>query len=401
MTPTTLPNVILKPRRAQPFYNRHPWVFSGAIGRVDAEPEAGAEVDLLSHDGEFIGRGLYNPESNIRLRLYTWDQDEPLDEEFWSRRIDSAIRVRRQLFEEWSGHTAFRLISSEADGLSGLAVDRYGDWLVVQLTSLALAQRRDVLIELLKDKLHPAGIWLRTEKGIAALEGLQLADGLLTGKEPPRPLFIEEQGVRYGVDLIEGQKTGFYLDQRQNRAAVARYCKGRRVLDAFCYSGGFGISAAKQGGAKEVVALDVSEPAIALAERNAELNAVAERVRFEKADAFARLAELAESGERFDVAILDPPKMTRHRSGLKQAMRGYHSLNESAVHLLNAGGILVTCNCSGLVSPDDFKLMLANVATTTKRPIRILESRGAAPDHPAAVQCPETSYLQCMICHVE
>ncbi len=401
MTPLTLPRVILKPRRAQPFYNRHPWVFSGAIGRVESEPEAGAEVELQSHDGEFIGRGLYNPQSNIRLRLYSWNQDEPLDEQFWSQRIDSAIQLRRQLFSDWADHTAFRLVYSEADGISGLTVDRYGKWLVIQLTSLALAKHLEVLTQLLNEKIQPAGIWLRTEKGIAELEGLQLSDGLLSGTEPPRPLFIEESTVRYGVDIIEGQKTGFYLDQRENRAAAARYCKGRRVLDAFCFSGSFGIAAAKLGDAKEVVALDVSEAALALARRNAELNSVSERIRFEKSDVFAALTQLEEAGERFDVVILDPPKMTRHRSGLKQALRGHHSLNELGVRILNPGGTLIACNCSGLISPEDFKLMLANVATSTNRRIRILESRGASSDHPTSVQCMETSYLQCVICHVE
>jgi len=397
----TLPRVILKPRRARPFYNRHPWVFSGAIGRVEGEPQAGCQADLFSQEGEFIGRGLYNPDSNIRLRLYSWEPEEQLDERFWSERIDQATELRRQLFPTWSDHTAFRLVYSEADGLSGLTVDRYGDWLIVQLTSLALASQQELLVQLLNDKLRPAGIWLRTEKGIAELEGLSLTDGPLAGAAPPRPLFIEEHGIRFGVDIVEGQKTGFYLDQRENRAAAAGYCRNRRVLDAFCYSGGFGISALKLGGAKQVLALDVSEAALALARENSALNDLRGSIEFKKADAFSALQELHDAGERFDAVVLDPPKMTRHRAGLKQALRAYHNLNEMAVHLLNPGGMLVTCNCSGLISTDDFILTLAGVATATGRRIRILESRGAAPDHPAGVQCLETSYLQCIICHVE
>lgn len=400
MDQNALPKVVLKPRRALPFFGRHPWVFAGAVRRVEGEPQPGAEVALLTSDGEVVARGLYNPESNINVRLYSWDAERDLDEAFWSERIDRAVELRQRLFPAMGSETACRLIYSESDGLSGLIVDRYGDWLVVQFTSLALYSRRESLIRLLREKLTPAGIWLRTEKGIAESEGLAVTDGLVEGREPPRPLFIEEHGLRYGVDIVEGQKTGFFLDQRDNRAAVARYVGGHRVLDGFCYSGAFGLSALVLGKATEVYGIDVSETALTLARANAELNGVAARCRFEQARVFDGMQRLAEAGERFDTVILDPPKMTRHRAGLEQAMRGYFSLNRLAVDLLGAGGLLVTCSCSGLVGRDDFEAMLASVAVRADRPIQILEARGQAPDHPVSSHCFETAYLKCYICRV-
>ncbi|HID23400.1 MAG TPA: class I SAM-dependent rRNA methyltransferase, partial [Planctomycetaceae bacterium] len=237
MTTTSWPRVVLKPRHALPFFNRHPWVFSGAVRRIEGDPAPGDEVLLLADSGEFIARGLYNPNSNIVVRLYAWRETQPLDRGFWSQRIDAALALRRSLFGSDWNEWGLRLIYSESDGLSGLVVDWYAGWLVVQFTSRALWQRRNDLIELLGKRLQPQGIWLRTEKGIREAEGLEVSDGLLAGREPPRPVFIAEQGVRYGVDLVEGHKTGFYLDQRDNRAAVARYAAGTRVLDAFCYSG--------------------------------------------------------------------------------------------------------------------------------------------------------------------
>jgi 23S rRNA (cytosine1962-C5)-methyltransferase len=393
------PRVLVKSRRAQPFFHRHPWVFAGAVQRVEGGPAAGDVVDLYSGEGRFIARGLYNPNSNIRVRLFTWDQQTQLDENFWTERIDAALSLRQQLFPQPAAETACRLIYSEGDGLSGLTVDRFGEWLAAQFTSLAMWQRRETILGILKDRLHPRGIWLRTEKGIRESEGLEVADGLLEGEEPPRPLFITENGVRFGVDVVEGQKTGFFADQRDNHAAAARYVSGHRVLDLFCYSGGFGVTALKLGGAREVIAVDVSERALQLAAANAELNGVAERMHCERAVAFDFL-EAAQDGRKFDTVILDPPKMTRHRAGVDKALKGYHSLNRLAVDILELGGILVTCSCSGLVARDEFAGMLADVALRSGRTIQILESRGQAPDHPIAVHCPETAYLKCFICRV-
>lgn len=396
-----LPTVVLKPRRALPFFARHPWVFAGAVARVTGEPRVGDEVAVASSDGQFIARGLYNPRSNIRVRLYAWDEATALDEAFWSSRLDAALSLRRDLFSEAGAETACRLVFSEADGLSGLTVDRYGDWLLVQLTSAALAERRELLFRLLADRLQPAGVWLRTEKGIGEIEGLEVADGLASGREPPRPLFITEHGLRYGCDVVEGQKTGFYLDQRDNRAAFARYVRPQaRVLDVFCYSGGFGLAAAVLGGARQVVGVDVSQTALALSAANARLNGVAERFRFEAGRAFDVLERLIAEGTRFDAVVLDPPKMTRHKAGVPKALKAYHQLNRQAAELLAPGGLLVTCSCSGLVSREDFERMLADVGLRSGRAIQILEARGAAADHPTSVHCPETAYLKCYLCRV-
>jgi 23S rRNA (cytosine1962-C5)-methyltransferase len=396
----SLPQVILKTRRARPFFARHPWVFAGAVARTVGDPAAGAEVALLSEHGEFIARGLYNPSSNILVRLYGWQADVPLDEAFWSRRLDDAIRLRRDVLGLVDPNSACRLVFSEADGLSGLIVDRYGDWLSIQITSLALASRQDMLAKLLNEKLAPAGIWLRTEKGIREAEGLEIADGLVSGAAPPRPLIIEEHGLRYGVDIVEGQKTGFFLDQRDNRRQFAGYVHGGRVLDVCCYSGGFALNAARHGQAREVVAIDVSESALATARANAELNGLASLIHFEKSDSFKALENLRAAGEKFNVIVLDPPKLARHARGVAEALRGYHSLNRLAMEVVASDGILVTCSCTGHVSTEMFEDTLADAARSAGRRMQILEVRQAAADHPTSSACRETNYLKCYITRV-
>ncbi|MEX0728396.1 MAG: class I SAM-dependent rRNA methyltransferase, partial [Planctomycetaceae bacterium] len=253
---------------------------------------------------------------------------------------------------------------------------------------------------LLREKLKPRGIWLRTEKGIREAEGLELEDGLLAGEEPERTMFIEENGVSFGIDLRQGQKTGFYCDQRDNRAAIAKYCRGQKVLDLFCYSGGFSLAAVKLGGAKSCLGIDSSATAIELAKANAELNGIGDRTRFEQGAVFETLEKFRENCELFDVVMLDPPKMVRHLKGIDKAIRGYHSLNRLAVDVLKPGGILVTCSCTGHVSREMFAQILADVAQRSHRPIQVLEARGAAPDHPVSTYCPESEYLKCFICRV-
>jgi 23S rRNA (cytosine1962-C5)-methyltransferase len=395
------PQVILKPRHALPFFKRHPWVFVGAIRSIHGEPQAGDEVALVSHEGQVIARGLFNPHSQIRVRLYSWDADKPLDREFWKARLQSALQLRQGLFGVSGGVTAYRLVNSEADGLSGLTVDRYDRWLSMQFTSLALSRRQETFVELLRELAQPAGLWLRTEKGMHEAEGLEISDGLLWGEPPPRPLTISEYGLHWEVDLTEGQKTGTYLDQRDNRRAVARLVAGHRLLDVFCYAGGFGIGALVWGHAREVLAIDSSETALTLARRNAELNGVANRWRGNHSDGFKALEQLRGAGERFDTVVLDPPKLARGRAALPQALRAYHSLNHLAVSVLKPEGLLVTCCCSGLVRREDFEQMLADVAIQSRRHIRILEARGAAPDHPRSPFCPENDYLKCYVCSVE
>jgi 23S rRNA (cytosine1962-C5)-methyltransferase len=396
----SLPAVTLKPRRSLPFFSRHPWVFAGAIARADDDLPPGSEVAVWSHDGQFIARGLYNPDSNLRVRLYTWDAAQPLDRDFWSSRLDGAIALRERLYREPAQRRACRLVFSEGDGLSGLTVDRYDDWLIVQITSRALAERRDVLVELLQTKLTPRGIWLRTEKGIRAAEGLVQEDGLLAGAAPPRPLFIAEGELRFGVDVLAGQKTGHYFDQRDNRRAVARYTAGRRVLDFYCYAGGFGIAAARLGQASEVLGIDSSAAALTLAAENARLNEVADRVHFERADVEQKLAELNRAGRKFDVVILDPPKLARHRKGIAAAVKAYTAMNREAMSMLGSDGILVSCSCSGLVGRDEFLGALSKAALQSERRVQILEERGQSSDHPVSVYCPESRYLTCCISRV-
>jgi 23S rRNA (cytosine1962-C5)-methyltransferase len=389
---------ILKPRKARPFYGRHPWVLDSAIARVEGAVDDGDVVDLLSHEGKFVARGLYNSHSRIRVRLYTWDNTQSLDRRFFRDRLRSAIEWRGTLgLDRPEG--AARLIYSEADGLSGLVVDRYASWLSVQVTALAMARRLDELVDELVERVAPRGVFVRTEKGVAAAEGIELRDGLYRGEAPDGPAFIVENKLRYGIDLAEGQKTGFYLDQRENRRAAAAYLADRRVLDMFCYSGAFGLNAAVHGHAREVLGFDSSSKAVALARANAELNGVT-NVHFEAADGFAALANLAAEGQKFGAVILDPPKFARSRGAIADALRAYHRLNRLAVDVLDPDGVLVTCSCSGHVMREDFLDMLLGVAEQTGREIQVLEQRGAAADHPLSVTCLESEYLKCFICRV-
>ncbi|HLN28218.1 MAG TPA: class I SAM-dependent rRNA methyltransferase [Gemmataceae bacterium] len=390
--------VILQPRRARPFYGRHPWVYAGAISVVEGEPADGDVVDLYSHTGNFVARGLYNSRSKIRVRLYSWSQDTPLDRDFFAQRLDAAWRLRSQILGLDGPGRACRLVFSEGDGLSGLTVDRYDRWLIVQFTSLGLAQRKEMLAELMVEVMHPEGIYLRTERGVGQLEGLDLQDGLLWGQVPTEPVIIEEAGARFLVNLREGQKTGFYLDQRDNRRAVAGLARGRRLLDAFCYTGGFGLHAARAG-ASAVLGVDVSEPALALARENAQLNGV-QNMSFVRSEVFAYLHKLVEAGERFGMVVLDPPKFARSRNALEEALRGYRRLQTLALRLLESDGILVTCCCSGLITMDMLQDLLAQLAAEERRGIQILQRGGQAPDHPLAAVCPESNYLKCLICRV-
>lgn len=396
----SFPVVTIKPRRALPLFSRHPWVFAGTIKQAPADLTVGRVVAVHSNENEFIAYGLYNPISNIRVRLYSWDINQPPDDGFFGKRITESIALRRRLFEGTGTWHACRLVFSEADGLSGLTVDRYGNHLLVQWTSAALAAHQGALLDVLSEQLRPEGIWLRTERGIGEAEGLELRDGLVAGNPPPRPLFIEENGLRFGVDVVEGHKTGYYFDQRENRLATARYTRERRVLDLFCYTGGFAITAAGVGAAAHVTAVDSSGPALAIARQNAELNEVHDRVEFQEGDVFRALEALRDAGERFDVVILDPPKMARTRGGLKRALRGYHSLNRLAMDVLGDDGILVTCSCSGLVDRLMFQEVLAKAALDAGRSLQILESRGAAVDHPVNIHCVENAYLKCFICRI-
>jgi 23S rRNA (cytosine1962-C5)-methyltransferase len=392
------PRVVLQPRRARPFYGRHPWVFAGAIADVHGDPADGDEVDLCSHTGNFVARGLFNSRSKIRVRLYSWSENAPLDREFFRAQLAAALHLRGPILGLDRPGRACRLVFSEADGLSGCTVDRYDRWLVMQVTSLGMARRRELLAELLVELARPEGIYIRTERGVGHLEGLELQDGLLWGHVPTEPVVVEENGLRFLASLTEGQKTGLYLDQRDNRRAVALLAMGRRVLDAFCYTGGFGLYAARAG-AREVIGVDVSEPALALAQANARLNE-APAISFVRSDVFEYLADRAESGDRFGLIVLDPPKFARARHAVEEAMRGYRRLQALALRLLDSDGILVTCCCSGLITLEMLRDLLGQLAAEERRFVQVLQCRGQAPDHPVAASCPESAYLKCIIARV-
>ena len=391
--------VFIKPKRARPFFGRHPWVLDSAILRVDGNPDSGDVVDVVTHDGNFIARGLWNASSRIRVRLYSFMQDQALDQIFWNARIENAVSLRQQL-HLFSKKTGCRLINSEGDNLSGVIVDQYGPYLAVQVTALAMAERLDMICDSLERIVQPKGILLRgAERGLGKLEGLHLPDRLLRGEPPDGPIFVEEHGLRFGVDLTEGQKTGYYLDQRENRQAAARYAAGRRVLDMFCYSGGFGVASAVSGNASSVLSVDSSIKAISLARANAELNN-ATTMTVEQADAFEKLASLEEENAKFGMVVLDPPKFARSRASASDALRAYHRINRLGVDLLEPGGVLVTCSCSGAITRDDFLMTLSAVAQRSGRTLQLLEYRGAAPDHAVNLHCLEGEYLKCVIARV-
>lgn len=389
--------VVLKPRKAQPFFGRHPWVFEGAIQYVEGECVDGDVVDLLTDRGNFIARGIINTRSKLHVRLYTWHETELLDASFWRQRLQTAFQLRRDLPR--GERQAMRLVFSESDGLSGLIIDRYLDHLVVQLNSLAMSARWSILEPLLVELQQPTSIILRGDSSIAKEEGTELKNGAAWGEPPTGPIEISEHGVRYGIDLFGGQKTGMYLDQSENHRSAAAYMQGRRMLDVFCYTGGFSLSASQLGNAANVIGIDGSERAIATAQANAQRNGI-QNVVFQVGDGFQSLDEFRTRGEKFGAVILDPPKFARSRRQVDEALRAYHRINRLAVDLLDPGGILTTCSCSGGVSREDFMLMLSGVAQKSGRTIHILEQLGAAPDHPVSATCPESEYLKCFICRV-
>ncbi|PQO46143.1 class I SAM-dependent rRNA methyltransferase [Blastopirellula marina] len=389
----------MRPRKAQPFFGRHPWVRDSGIDKVLGKVQDGDAVELISDKDRFIAYGVINRNSHLRVRLYSWDQDAPLNDAFWRSRLERAIQMRRQLgmLREDSG---CRIVYSEADGLSGLVVEYFAGHLVMQVTSLGMFKRLDQIVAILGDLLQPKSISLRGEAGILKLEGLEIEPRLVSGELPESPIEIVENDLRYEVDLSEGQKTGFYLDQRDNRRVAASYMPaGSKVLDVFCYSGGFALNAAKHANIAHVHGVDGSGPAISAAQRNAERNGL-DNASFEKADCFDYLKARVDAGDQFDAIILDPPKFTKSRRTIDEALKAYFHINRHATKLLRPGGILVTCSCSGNVSREEFLMMMMGVSQKTGRDLRMLEQRGAAPDHPVSATCLESEYLKCFIASV-
>ncbi|GAA4425359.1 class I SAM-dependent rRNA methyltransferase [Bremerella cremea] len=396
---SSIPKVKLRPRKAQPFFGRHPWVRDSGIEKVEGKVEDGDMVQLISDKDRFIAYGLINRNSHLRVRLYSWDPEAKLNDRFWKARLERAILMRREmgLLTETTG---CRLVYSEADGLSGLIVEHFAGHLMIQVTSLGMHRRLDSIVKILTELMEPKSISLRGEAGILKLEGLEVESRLLAGQLPEEPITIVENDLHYEVDLSEGQKTGFYLDQRDNRRVAARYLpSGAKVLDMFCYSGGFALNAAKHGQAASVHGVDGSGPAVSAAQRNAQRNQL-DNVSFEKADCFDYLKARVDAGDKYDAIVLDPPKFTKTRRTIDEALRAYFHINRHATQLLRPGGILVTCSCSGNVSRDEFMMMLLGVAQKSGRDLRLLEQRGASPDHPVSATCLESEYLKCFIASV-
>jgi len=391
--------VHLRHNRAKPFFFGHPWVFSGSVGRVEGTPADGDVVTVVDDRGHFVARGFYNRRSQIRVRLLTWDEEEELGRGFFERRLRAAVALRHELLGLPADTEAYRLVYSEGDGLPGLIVDRYAGWLVVQFLSLGLALRRDMVVEALARACPELAIFERSDTDVAALEGIEPRVGTLWGAEPPETLVVTIHGVRFEVDIRGGQKTGLFLDHRDNYRAVLPYARGRRVLDAFCHSGGFGLFAAVRGNASEVVAIDMSEGALALARRNAELNG-ATGFTFAQGNVFGELRRLRAEEQRFGMIVLDPPKFARSARDVEKASRGYKDINLVAMQVLEPGGILVSCSCSQHVDEAAFTAILNDAATDVGRDVQILERRGQAADHPVAASCPESRYLKCFISRV-
>jgi 23S rRNA (cytosine1962-C5)-methyltransferase len=397
---SSLPRVILKARRARPFFARHPWVFVTSIDAVSGAPKPGDEVEVYSHEGKFVARGIFNPHSAIRVRLYRWDGG-PVDDEFLTGLVTASLKLRTEILRQDDPKGAARLVSSEGDGLSGLTVDRYARWLVAQFTSLALFERRDMLVRVLQEQTEAEGILCRTERVTAEQEGIAHPFEHLIGSLPGEPMEIVEHGIAYWVDPRAGQKTGFFLDQRDNRLAVARYCRDRDVLDLYSYTGGFALNALKSGQARSVLGVESSAVAAEVARHHATMNGLDDsKITFEASDALSVLERLRSEGRKFGVVICDPPKFARNPRGVEDALKAYLRLNRSALDVLEPDGILATCSCSGLVDRDLFADMLAQVAELSGRSLQFLEQRGQAADHPVSASCLETDYLKCMICRV-
>lgn len=388
--------------REKSLQRRHPWVFSRAVDKVLGQPNAGDTVDIVSQKGEWLARGFYSPQSQIRARVWSFDKDEVIDEAFFLRRLTRAKDSRLPLIDE-QGLTGYRLCAAESDGLPGVTIDVYDQVVVCQLLSTGAERWRKAIVAALNTLYPGACIYERSDVAVRKKEGLAERKGVLSGTLPEQPIVIEENaiagnpGVKILVDVENGHKTGFYLDQRDNRRIAARYCKDKRVLNCFSYTGTFGVYALK-GGAAEVVNVDMSESALALAEQNVTLNKLdLSRVKFEQADVFKLLRSYREQGQRFDVIVLDPPKFAESKAQLNGACRGYKDINMLAFQLLNAGGILLTFSCSGLMSQDLFQKVVADAALDAGRDAQILERLNQAADHPIGTAYPEGHYLKGLV----
>ncbi len=387
--------IILKPGREKPIRQGHPWVYSGAIYQVVGEPEMGETVLVRDSSGTILGKAAFSPASKIRARMWTWDAQEEVDDSFFRNKLRIAISLREKI-----GSNAYRLVNAESDHLPGLVVDRYADALVLQSLTAGVEHWKETIARILQEETHARTLYERSDVEVRALEGLTQHSGLLLGEEPEAPILIDEHGLQFKVDIRSGQKTGFYLDQRENRQKIIPYVQDCRVLNCFCFSGAFSAAAIK-GGASQVISVDSSAEAVELARENCQLN-FPEYTQHELvvADVFQYLREQREAGQQYDVIILDPPKFAPTRSMAQRAARGYKDINLLAMQLLNPGGRLVTFSCSGGISADFFQKILGGAAADAGRQVVIEERLFQSRDHTVCLHFPEGEYLKGFICKV-
>ncbi|MBS1197053.1 MAG: rRNA ((1962)-C(5))-methyltransferase RlmI [Proteobacteria bacterium] len=386
--------LILQSGRERSVLRRHPWLFAGAIAHLSGRAKAGDTVDILADDGRALGRAAFSPESQIRARLWTFDPEETIDDAFFKRKVAQAVE-RRQALPELVGQQGLRLLHAESDGLPGVIADQYGDTVVLQLTSAGAEKWRSAIVGALQKATGCARIFERSDSEVRRLEGLEPVTGWLLGEAPKTPLVIDENGVRLGVDIAGGHKTGFYLDQRENRLLLRTLAAGKSVLNCFCYTGGFSLQALA-GGASEVLSIDSSEPALVQAEANLALNPdlPAERAQWLETDVFQALRDFRKEGRLFDIVVLDPPKFAPSAAHAERAARAYKDVNLFGFRMLKPGGLLMTYSCSGGVGLEMFQKIIADAAHDAGREARIVRRLAGSADHPVALNFPEGEYLK-------
>lgn len=395
--------LILKPGKERSLLRLHPWIFAGSVARLEGRARAGDTVDLVAGD-KVLARAAWSPESQIRARVWSFDPQETIDDAFFRRRVDAAV-ARRQAVPALRGQDGLRLIHAESDGLPGVIADRYGDLIVLQLTSAGAEKWRKAIVGALVRATGCARIYERSDAEMRTLEGLPSATGWLRGEAPSEQPCIEEHGVRMQIDYASGHKTGFYLDQRDNRLLTRALAKDRQVLNCFCYTGGFSLQALA-GGAASVLSIDSSGPALATAQANLQLNPPldASRAEWRDADVFTELRALRAAGRKFDLIVLDPPKFAPSAAHAERASRAYKDINLLGFHLLNPGGLLMTYSCSGGISLEFFQQIVAGAArdarASTQMSARILQRLQGAADHPVDLAFPEGEYLKGLLIQV-
>jgi 23S rRNA (cytosine1962-C5)-methyltransferase len=392
--------LFVKPGREKSLLRRHPWVFSGSVSAVQGAPSSGETVDIRDTKGRFLARAAYSPHSQIRARVWTWDEAEQVDESFFRRRLQQSLSARQALLNPLPAG-ALRLVHAESDSIPGLILDRYARTLVIQFLSAGPEYWRDLLADLCFELTGSEYLYERSDTDARRLEGLADQVGPLRGAEPPDTNIIQENGLRYQVDILHGHKTGFYLDQRLNRARVRDLSGDRDVLDCFSYTGGFTISALA-GGASSVLSVDASGPALLQLAHNLALNQLPlERSETIEGDVFQLLRGFRDRGRNFDMIVLDPPKFAQSASQVQHAARGYKDINLLAFKLLRSGGLLVTFSCSGGISEDLFQKIVAGAALDAGVHAQIMERLTQSPDHPVALNFPEGAYLKGFVIRVE